>query len=355
MRRSATPKCDLAPAPPGGAGEQFVRAEPAASTRRAGASRRVGPSAWPTTPSSPILGRWCSGVEIIYGRGRPAVAPSSPSRWRTASVGCAWPSSSCSSAARWPPSAECRPLPEPTLDVRGGGRPGPASASAQVRRRGRAQPRIVATVGDIVRHRRADEDRRRCSTCRRLPGRPRPGRPGHPPAPARTRGGRDDRGIGARAACPRWLHGDRGHAQHGAGDRLGRRGLCPEVLALQVSGCRPRWPGRRRHHRRAGSAVASGAARRAKAWRDAQRSPLFADDGAGRAGRRASCGGHSTTRGKAPPPPGGHPGPALRRTTAPPRHGGAMHEGPGRAVSASRASRRRPRRPWSPATSRCPA
>ena len=73
----------------------------------------------------------------------------------------------------------------------------------------------IAAVG-------TDLSARRGARLRRLRRGSRPRRPPHPPARAGARGGRDDR-DGFAGRRPRRVHRGRGHAQHGAGDRLGRR------------------------------------------------------------------------------------------------------------------------------------
>ena len=121
-----------------------------------------------------------------------------------------------------------------TLVIRGGTVVGPDGlARADVAVGG---TEIVAR-GRVHRRARGAPGARR----RRLPGRARAGRSAHPPAPARARGGRDDRDRrpGRR---PGRLHGHRGHAQHGAGDRLGRRGRRGAGARVRLLRPRSRWP-----------------------------------------------------------------------------------------------------------------
>ena len=195
-----------------------------------------------------------------------------------------------------PGRRRCPPLPDGHAGHprRHGGRPrGPARLDVAVARRHRGRAGATALDPPAGRHR---------ARRRRVPGRARPRRPAHAPAPARARGGRDrrDRRPGRR---PRRLHGRGRHAQHRAAHRLGRR---------RPRGARPR-PGRhgrgrggRRHHGRPRRARA-GAARRAGRARRARSSPTTA-----RACRTArSCAAPSTTpRGSA------SRWPSTARTTA---------------------------------------
>ena len=321
----------LAAAPPGRAGERVVRPQPARVHGRLGAHGAPGRAPGRRRHRHAPRARWSAGVEIASDV---ADLPRTVVTQQVANgVAVRMAILFLLLGGELPGRRRrCRPLPD--ADPR---RSGAARSSDPTACAAPTSPSPDGTVVGAGRVHRRAAPAPPVLDAGGLPGRPRPGRPAHPPAPARPRGGRDDRDRrpGRRA---RRLHRRRGHAQHRAADRLGRGGRArcstsaPAALAeVAVAGAITVG--------RAGDGPGpdgrAGRPRRDALHRRRRR----------RAGRRRSCAAPSTT-----PRASASRWPSTARTPAwPPA--APCTRGAGRAGSASRACRPRPRRSWWPATS----